>query len=312
MRRLIRSVERRETRGERGQVLVIFALALVAIVAMTGLVLDGGSTFVQRRDMQNAADAAAMAAGYSYDTTGSTSSAATAAQSTAASNHYTTGALGVNVVVSNAAADPGWNFTVQVSKPHGNTFTGLLGMPSWPVTTTATVLAGRPNGAVGAMPIIFNQDSFKVHGSGNNNEIVFDEPDPGSNDIPWGSNKFNWTEYCNNCNADSATVDSLINQHGYSTVVTLGDKISQLNAGSHTTLFSDLAQWIGGDFPVPIVDDNGDMVGWAMFHLTGSVGGSTKEIRGYFESPINPVNMKVVAGQNAGGNFGAYSVSLVN
>ena len=47
---------------QSGQILAIFALALVAIVAMVGLVVDGGFTFVQKRDQQNVADAAAMAA----------------------------------------------------------------------------------------------------------------------------------------------------------------------------------------------------------------------------------------------------------
>ena len=41
---------RPKPRRESGQVLVIFALALIAIVAMTGLVIDGGGTFVQRRE----------------------------------------------------------------------------------------------------------------------------------------------------------------------------------------------------------------------------------------------------------------------
>src|SRR3954453_9668566 len=96
---------RRPTRHERGQVLVIFALALIAIVAMTGLVLDGGSTFVQRRDQQNVADAAALAAAYSYATTGSTSAATAAAQSIATANGYASGAQGTTVSVTNAAGN---------------------------------------------------------------------------------------------------------------------------------------------------------------------------------------------------------------
>src|SRR4051794_6535191 len=157
-------------RAEDGQVLVIFALALIAIVAMTGLVLDGGSTFVQRREQQNVADAAAMAAAYSYSITGSTSAATTAAQNTAVANSYTSGTGGVAVAVSNAAGSPGWFFTVSVSKPHQNNFTGLLGMPTWGVTTTATSRAGRPNAAIGPMPIIFNRDSFDSNGAGNSHE----------------------------------------------------------------------------------------------------------------------------------------------
>lgn len=48
-------------RHERGQVLVIVAVAMVAIVAMVGLVVDGGYAWGKQRDTQNAADAAAEA-----------------------------------------------------------------------------------------------------------------------------------------------------------------------------------------------------------------------------------------------------------
>jgi Flp pilus assembly protein TadG len=300
-------------RRDSGQVLVIFALALVAIVAMTGLVLDGGSTFVQRRDMQNIADSAAMSAGYSYANGGDSTAVTAAARSTAASNGYVHGANGVSVTVSlDAPGGAGRHLTVTISKPHQNNFAGIVGMSTWQVTTTAMTLAGRPNAVLGAMPIIFNIKAFGDNGAGPGHEVVYDEPAVGSNDVPLTSTSFNWTMWCNLCNANSNTVDDLINGGGTTTTVTLADKISPLNAGSHTTLYSDLSSWVGGDFPVPIVDDAGDMVGWAMVHLTGSVGGSTKEIRGYFESPINPVNMTIVDTADAGGDYGAYIVKLVN
>lgn len=46
---------------ERGQVLAILALSLVALVAVLALALDGGNMYLQRRRMQNAADAGALA-----------------------------------------------------------------------------------------------------------------------------------------------------------------------------------------------------------------------------------------------------------
>ena len=52
---------RRRRRDEGGQILVLFALALIAIVGVIGLVLDGGSAFAQRRDEQNASDLASLA-----------------------------------------------------------------------------------------------------------------------------------------------------------------------------------------------------------------------------------------------------------
>src|SRR4051794_27432332 len=52
----------RSREPEHGQVLVVFALALVALLGFAGLALDGGSTFAQRRVQQTAADLAALAA----------------------------------------------------------------------------------------------------------------------------------------------------------------------------------------------------------------------------------------------------------
>lgn len=52
-------------RSQRGQALVIIALAAVGLVAMVGLVVDGGRVFLDRRTAQNAADSAALASALS-------------------------------------------------------------------------------------------------------------------------------------------------------------------------------------------------------------------------------------------------------
>ena len=51
-------------RLERAQALIVIALALVGILGMMGLVIDGGRGFLDRRNAQNAADAAALASAY--------------------------------------------------------------------------------------------------------------------------------------------------------------------------------------------------------------------------------------------------------
>ncbi len=48
-------------RAERGQAVFIMVLVLVGLLAMLGLAIDGGTVFLERRRMQNAADAAALA-----------------------------------------------------------------------------------------------------------------------------------------------------------------------------------------------------------------------------------------------------------
>lgn len=52
--------------SERGQAIVMVVFALVGIVSLVGLALDAGSAFSDRRQAQNAADSAALAAAMAY------------------------------------------------------------------------------------------------------------------------------------------------------------------------------------------------------------------------------------------------------
>ncbi|HYN70220.1 MAG TPA: Ig-like domain-containing protein [Candidatus Eisenbacteria bacterium] len=73
--------------GERGQVVVLLALGLVAMLAMGGLLVDGGMVFAQHRQAQSAADTAALAAAEAA-TYGSYGSMVGAAQGIAAANGF--------------------------------------------------------------------------------------------------------------------------------------------------------------------------------------------------------------------------------
>ena len=61
---------------ERGQALIIVALALVGLFGMAGLVVDGGNAFQDRQRAQNAADSAALASAHARITGGNTVDAA--------------------------------------------------------------------------------------------------------------------------------------------------------------------------------------------------------------------------------------------
>ena len=303
---------------ERGQVLAIFALALVAIIAMTGLVIDGGSTFVQRRDMQNVADAAAMAAAYDYANNKSPSSAVAAAKAAAVANGYSEGVDGVVINVSVNEGAAATTVQVDVRRPHRNHFSGIVGMAQWDVATTATSLTGPPNQAIGAGPLIFNEDAFEPNNTPNTNQVWYQEPGTGTEDVPQGAFQFNWTVYCtangNPCNANSNDVEELIegtNENG--STITIGDDIGPLNAGAHATLFSALASLVGECFPVAIVNDDGDFSGLSMFCLQGSVGGSTKAISGYFMNSYSGSQLRVDPNSTPGTSvYGLTSVYLVN
>jgi Flp pilus assembly protein TadG len=318
----------RGDRRDRGQILVIFVISVVAICAMVGLVLDGGSAFAQRRNEQNVADLAAMAGATAYlnttgDTTAKRAAAEAAARTIATGNGYTHGTDNVVVDVATSANAFAGTVTVNITKPHRNTFAGIVGMTTWPVSVTATALASdSPNGANGAMPLIFNEEAFPgaicdESGPTPCTSEVYQLPGTGNEDVPQDATQFNWTIFCtangNACNANSNGVKDLIDGFGSTTTVWLEDDIGPLNAGSHTTLFSALDQHTGKVFPVPVVDDDGEMQGWAYFKLISTEGGSEKVIRGYFVSPVNAEQLVVnPSGQQAGLETGVYTIRLTN
>ena len=314
---------------ERGQVMVLFLLGLVAIIAMVGLVLDGGSVFAQRRDQQTAADLAAMAGAAAYlNSYGSEADRVAHAESVATSvanaNGYVEGTDGVDIAFAMHTGPFFTDAVVNLGKPHNNNFAAILGMPTWDVGVTATARASwQANGARGPMPLMFNAEAFP--GALCNDAVetctptVFQMPPPGSEDVPQDGTSFNWTVFCtaggSDCNIDSDTSSELINGSGANTVVYLDDTIAPLNAGTHTTLFgpADLEQKIGLMFPVPIVTDDGDAVGWGYFKLISVEGAPEKVITGYFVSPVNGEELVVNGGHKAATLFtGGYSVRLTN
>lgn len=129
------------TERQRGQVLAIFAISLVALLGAGALAFDGGMMILERRDQQNAADAAAMA-GARYVTTDHTK-ARTVASSVASDNGFTNGS-GLQVVKVNVPPANGkfatWPNAIQVeiSNTRPSILGAVMGFLSWPVGATAT------------------------------------------------------------------------------------------------------------------------------------------------------------------------------
>ncbi len=64
----VRSWRKSMTRAQSGQALIFIAVAMIALLGMLGMSIDGGRLFFLRRDTQNATDAAVVAATYSLCT----------------------------------------------------------------------------------------------------------------------------------------------------------------------------------------------------------------------------------------------------
>lgn len=281
----------RTRREPDGQILVIFALSLTVLIGMTGLALDGGSAFSQRRDQQTAADLAALAGANDYLINNNESQAINAAQTVASSNGFVDGIDGaivdVDIDVSN-----GVGVTVGISKPHRNSFLAIVGMAAWPVSTEAQALAGFPDSASGASPFIFPISAFDDDGTPKYQTARdFGE---GNGDVPVSDLDFAWTNFGTG-NVSTSDVRSIIDG---STVLNktlaYGEYIGQHNNGNHTALYGDVDQYLSGlDLPVAVVDASGNFMGWATFHVNSASGGSNKHINGYFVSSFDSARLTV-------------------
>ena len=329
---------------ERGQILVLFALGAVVLIAMVGLVLDGGDTYAQRRDEQNGADMAALAGANAYmNQPGSISVKQNAARSSAVAaatrNGYTHGAASASVNVTVTLLSSGASVTVDVTKPHTNAFARVMGFERWPVTVTATAIAGTIDTAVGAAPWIMNINAFNPDGSPkytSTNPVAFGEA---NGDYPVSATDLAWTDFNGNNNVNTSEVSGIIDGSNVVTsTVDYEQYIGQHNQGNHTALYSAVNTHLAGKtVPVPIVGpgspncappqqahQDGCYKGWALFHVVSASGGSDKTITGYFlpdgfQSEPLTVGSCTPAQQAAGtcgvigaSPFGGYLVKLTN
>ncbi len=135
--RRFRLASRRD--GERGQSLVVWALALVVLIGMAGLTLDGSNTLENRRKLQNAADAAALAG--AYDLPGSTTQAKTDATQWLTKNNF--GSAGDSATITTGTTNfSNDTITVQLTRTVPYSLARVLGLTSATVTATAKVVIG--------------------------------------------------------------------------------------------------------------------------------------------------------------------------
>jgi Flp pilus assembly protein TadG len=330
----------RRTRN-RGQILVIFVLALVAVIAGVGLVIDGGFAFAQRRAEQNAADLAAFA-GANALLNGEDPTAA--AQAMAADNDYAHGTGGVTVDVGVTST----TVKVDITAPHSNYFAGVVGQPTWNVSVTATALAGIPTKFSGVAPFILSQEIFDpitglpYEPFTDTSGVDFEKTTGQGSDTPLTTFNLAWTNLGTGNVSTKDIKDALDGTAPINADLAINDYIGQQNNGVHNALFdtgspnqpSINTTLAGLDVPVPIVgppiagqsfcNDGSHVVGcfrgWALFHVVSATkrgGGDEGTITGYFISGItrsaSASDVCAVSDATCGGFFhGVYVIKLID
>jgi Flp pilus assembly protein TadG len=308
-------VRRSSRRDPRGQILIVFLLAIVAIVAAVGLVIDGGFAFAQRRAEQNAADLAALA-GANALLNGQDATAAALASSE--ENNFKDGQGDVTVTVTVTPT----TVQVNITAPHENYFAGVVGQASWDVSVTATALTGIPTRFMGVAPFILSQEAFDpITGLPFIDFTVpydFTKTTGSGSDAPITVSNMAWTNLGTGNVSSNDVKDALDGSVPINASLLLNQYVGQHNNGVHNTLFDTSSgsqpsintTLAGLDVAVPIVgspidgqaycynaaglSDGTNTVGcfrgWALFHVVSAEKNGSGEdgtITGYFLTGIS-------------------------
>lgn len=135
-------------RSSGGQALVLVALSLLVIVAFVALAVDGGGLYAARRQMQNAADAGALAGARQMCFESDTSFAAVEAvaiEYASTLNGADEDAVEVTVV--------DYNVTVVAEITVDTFFAGVIGFRQVPVAASATAMCSQANEGDNLFPL---------------------------------------------------------------------------------------------------------------------------------------------------------------
>ncbi len=319
-------------RDDRGAVAVLTALLLVPLLVCAALVVDIGASYVQRRQLQNAADAAALAIAQDCGkaSCGDYSSTAAFFASNNVPNWDATPTTDRQVTTS----FNGNSVTVRAAKLVNYAFGPVIGVDNNTVAAQATASWLSPNGGTAILPLTISRCSFDAQVAANAGSLAGQTPTtmylsksanagqcfPNSgNAVPGG---FGWLM----ANAAACTATStLAAQYVYS------DPGNSVPSTCQTSNFTDQ---LGKTILLPLFDTVGGtgsnawyhLYGYAAFRLIGynfasqytaysppdtqpPCSGSDRCLRGYFLRYVEPSDNYTYGGA-AGPDLGARIVAL--
>jgi len=198
-----RTSDRPGRRGQRGQIIVVAALTMIALIGGVSLILEGGNAYAHQRVAQNAADSVANAGATvlaqrlggglqtDADVVAATDAMATANHFDTYNAYYTNLAGGMLTPAGVVTTDPSLaarvgpadgdttippgaqGVSVGGSQSFGTTFARVLGITQFTASADATAVAGALTGGI-VMPVVFPVSMADCDGSGNT--VVVDEP----------------------------------------------------------------------------------------------------------------------------------------
>lgn len=323
---------------ERGSVVLWFLLMLTALLMFGAFAADAALIVTTTNELQNAADAAALA-GASTLTTG-TNGPNWAGAAGAANAAIPLNASGGATLSSGTVQTGYWNLTgapsalqaqsinpglydapaVQVTVTRGANQNGgmvalwlgsLLGLPATADSATAVAVVAPPSTVPpgGLFPVVIDQCVLNQYWNAQTDQPMIDpttnlpyEFQIGNGQL-YGNSCFagQWTSFLTNAN-DVPTIRGLM-ASGNPTPMSIGDS-TWIEPGVKDTLYNSVPVGVTVVVPVAtqIISKNFvPIVAFAAFHIDASVGGSGKFIQGHFVGGYR----LPVQGSGVGPNYGA-------
>ena len=160
---------RRTARSQRGQMLAISAIFATALLGLIGLAVDAGLFFAERRQAQNAADHAALAAAYEIAYGGGTALATTAALENAAASGFdddgSTNNVAVNIPPASGEHAGDGNYVEVVIDEDPPTFFIHVLTPGGGVSARGVASTGEVYALFAKSPDCGNADTLQFSGS---------------------------------------------------------------------------------------------------------------------------------------------------
>ncbi len=301
-------------RDERGQVTVLAAVFMVAILGLAGVVIDVGSWFRQQREAQSTADAAALAGAQALP--GDTATAHTLATDFASRNG---GSSGVSITFGSKFT-PQDMITVDSARPAAGFFSRLFGITTITTRAHASAVAEIPTAATYVAPIAVNILHPYLSGPGCPCFGVPTTIPLGKKGVPGAFGMIDLNQSHNGNTGTSTLADWILN--GFDGYLAPGNYDSDPGAKFNSSqIQTALQERYGTDLLFPIYDQltgNGSnavyhIVGWASFHLTLSqANGSNGTLSGYFDRTIWDGIVSTSGPDSSIPDLGVYSVALVN
>ncbi len=325
---------------QRGSIALFFLLFLIPLLSFGALAIDVAWVAIARNQLQNAADAAALAgADAMMSSSGGAlnwSQAASAANGVIAQNSAAGAALSSGTVATGY-----WNMTRSPAGMQATTITpgtydvpavqvtvsrapgvnggsiplllgGLLGIPGASGSATAVAVLAAPGGvaAGGLFPVAIDQCVYNQYWNAATNQPLIN---PLTN-LPYEFSITNgqtygalcmggqWTSFQSTA-TDTTTMSGLM-VTGNPTTLSIGDSI-YLATGVKATLYTSVP--VGATVILPVVTQTASstyvpIVAFAAFHIDVSLGGTYKYIQGHF---VAGVKMTGVA-TGVGPYYGVY------